>query len=172
MTIPSALPSQDELRRLFHYDEVLGFIVRKARDDVPAHIRNRFAGKRAGYRSARGYVQVCVHGKLFTAHRIIWKMAYGDEPPVIDHRDGNPSNNRIENLRAATQAQNIANSTSRRSGLSRGVKRTPAGRFAAEITADGSRRYLGTFATENEAAAAYRAAASAAFGPFARHMRD
>ena len=47
-----------------------------------------------------GYVQVNINGKLYLAHRVIWFMYYGEQPPrQIDHVDQNRANNRIDNLR-------------------------------------------------------------------------
>ena len=54
---------------------------------------------------------------LYVAHRIIWVMTYGsiDQELVIDHLDGNPFNNKIENLSLKTIADNIRNARKYRS---------------------------------------------------------
>jgi hypothetical protein len=58
----------------------------------------------------RSYFTAQVGGKSYLAHRIIWKMHHGREPSgVIDHVNGCPLDNRIENLREASHAQNSWN---------------------------------------------------------------
>lgn len=89
----------------------------------------------------------------------------------VDHRDSDGLNNRRSNLRPATASQNLANSRLRRDNTSgfKGVtffRRT--GRWAAQITVAGKARGLGYFATAEEAAACYDAAAIEAWGEFAR----
>ena len=56
-------------------------------------------------------------GKMYLVHRIIWVMTYGsiDSSLVIDHLDGNPFNNKIENLSLKTQKDNLRN---RKQGVS------------------------------------------------------
>lgn len=39
----------------------------------------------------------------------MWFLHYGTLPDLIDHIDGNPSNNQIDNLREASEGQNRAN---------------------------------------------------------------
>ena len=88
---------------------------------------------------------------------------------VIDHRDGDPSNNRWTNLRSATRSQNSANKRLYRSnacGL-KGVCRERSG-WRATIYKNGRRRHLGNFPTPQEAHAAYVKAARKLFGEFAR----
>jgi len=52
--------------------------------------------------------------RYFFAHRLIYFIATGEEPDYIDHINGDRSDNRIENLRAATNSQNMANQQRRR----------------------------------------------------------
>ena len=65
---------------------------------------------KAGRTKSNGYCEVRIDGTLHGTHRIIYMMVHGYMPKIIDHIDGNPSNNRIENLREATHAQNMRNS--------------------------------------------------------------
>ncbi len=90
---------------------------------------------------------------------------HGQWPPqTIDHIDGDPANNRFSNLRAVSQQvnnQNISrNSCHRRvqPGVSRGVWMTESGSYRAQISIDDKTFYLGRFASEEEAANAYKAA--------------
>lgn len=45
-------------------------------------------------------------------HRLIWSMFYGEIPDemVIDHKDNNPSNNKITNLQCLTSIKNTQKS--------------------------------------------------------------
>lgn len=80
------------------------------------------AGKKAGsFTEANGgYLQLSIHYKgktsCFQGHRIIWALYYNEFPDnnlVIDHIDGQPSNNSIENLRLVTQGENSRNAKPR-----------------------------------------------------------
>lgn len=55
------------------------------------------------------YNNVCLNRKKIGVHRIIFMMFYGYMPEYVDHIDGNPLNNKIENLRAATNTKNQYN---------------------------------------------------------------
>ena len=72
-------------------------------------VRNGAAGSLAGCKNSSGYFHVWVDGKRRLWHRIIFVMHFGWLPKIVDHIDGDPSNNKIENLRAATPAQNQYN---------------------------------------------------------------
>lgn len=132
----------------------------------------KFAGKPAGYWS-RGYLTIRLKGPLYMAHRLAWLMVYGDEPTMgIDHIDGSPTNNRIANLRLATQSQQRFNARPRtysRTGV-KGVTLNSDGRgYDARITIDGKTQYLGYFRSVEAAAEARRQAAAALHGEFVRH---
>lgn len=88
---------------------------------------------------------------------------------TIDHRDGDPANNRWNNLRKATPAQNCANRRRQQNNAS-GFKGVVAyrGKWRAVITKNGRPTMLGTFESPAAAHAAYVAAARKLFGEFAR----
>lgn len=130
------------------------------------------SGKRAGHRSASGYIQIGVDRKLHLAHRLAWLAVHGEWPSSdIDHKNGCPSDNRIENLRLCVPAQNHANSRRGKNNTSgfKGVCFSKAAqKWQAQINYQGRPRYLGLFATPEEASAAYMAAAEQFYGEFAR----
>lgn len=92
---------------------------------------------------------------------------------MVDHIDGDPSNNRIENLRECTNAQNQYNGPRKchnRSGH-KGVvfhPRCPRKPWQAKIAKAGKVFSLGYYPTREEAAAAYAAGAEKHAGEFAR----
>jgi len=79
-------------------------------------------GAAAGCVFPDGYCRIRVLGRLMYSHRIIWIMHYGEIPDgfVIDHINGKPGDDRIENLRAIPRQLNQRNrklSTGNASGL-------------------------------------------------------
>lgn len=157
------LPSAEHLRAVFRYDRASGRLYWRSH----AGIGRAFAGKPAGGIS-HGFwcVRLKGYGALL-AHRVIWKMMRGSDPIEIDHKDGDPLNNRLANLRNATRAQNNRNRGRKRRGGYRGV--SPAGsRWRAQICVNGRLRHLGCFREPEAAYAAYVEAARKYFGEFAR----
>jgi hypothetical protein len=117
-------------------------------------------------------LQVEGKGVRYLVHRLVCIAFHGGSPPgqpLVDHRDMNSQNCSKDNLRWASQSQNRANQlgSKTRSSRFKGVVRRRSG-FAA-YAANGVRTlYLGTFATEEEAAIAYDRDATVRFGDFAR----
>jgi hypothetical protein len=86
----------------------------------------------------------------------------------VDHKNGNPLDNRLENLRPATLAQNQWNK-SKRSGSYKGVNWMPRQRrWQASIRVNGVYMYLGLYQSEADAAKAYDLAALKWHKEFAR----
>ena len=85
-------------------------------------------------------------------HRLVWLWEYGELPKCIDHINGNRLDNRLCNLRAATNSLNSLN----RSDVS-GCWPNGKGKFEASITHQGKPHHLGTFDPNEQATAAYRA---------------
>lgn len=103
MPIAKPTPDTQYLLSLFNYkDGNLYWSVNR----LPAIKIGNKAGK---LRS--GYIYIMVDGKSYPAHRLIYKMMHGNfnEAMLIDHIDGNTSNNKIQNLRLADKYQNMHN---------------------------------------------------------------
>jgi hypothetical protein len=129
----------------------------------------RLIGSVAGAQSSSGYRYVEIDGKAYGEHRLVWLYHYGHLPEqVIDHKDGNPGNNALENLRSATQQQNCRNKK-KRDGSSqyKGVRRRASGKYEARIYNGAHSEYLGVFDLEADARDAYRQKAAEMFGAFA-----
>lgn len=113
---------------------------------------------RAGSLHSNGYVIVIIDGKRMLGHRIAWTIANGEIPRgmEIDHKNGNPSDNSISNLRIATRSQNARNGRMRKNATGfRGVYITGNGKFQAMASLNGKLKALGTFETAEAAHEAY-----------------
>ena len=110
--------------------------------------KRSIAGNLAGYLSKRGYWRVSIDYKHYYTHRIIFLMFHGHLPKLLDHIDSNPLNNKIENLRAATSAENVRNSKLRKNNTS-GVKGVSWSKlhkkWRVEVMVDGKTHRLGLF---------------------------
>lgn len=134
----------------------------------PPHNHTRLLGKSAGS-TKTGYVMIKIDGQKYKAHRLAWLMITGEWPNHrIDHADGNPFNNKWENLRPCDQTLNNAN-RKRNAGkaLPKGVRQI-RGRFQARIKVKNKLISLGCFSSADEAQAAYAEAAKKHFGSYAR----
>ena len=116
------------------------------------------------------------HHKMMV-HRIVLALngVFPEQGMVIDHIDGNPFNNRFENLRVCTHGQNISNNSGYRHyrgkarDLPKGVTREPrTTKFRAQITENGIKIYLGCFDTPEQAHEAWKARAKEVHGEFFR----
>lgn len=146
-TVKEASTNIEAIRRHLSYDAKTGRITW-----VKPTSNRRKAGDEAGVSIHRGYRSVCFGYTSFLAHRLAWALHYGSWPAgIIDHINGDTSDNRIENLRATTFRTNSSNQQRHRNGSSCGVYQTSWGRWEARYKANGKRVYVGCFDTEGEA---------------------
>lgn len=154
-----SIMSVAELKEYVSYCPITGLVSwkKKVRYGVSA-------GDAITTRNSPGYVQCCIRNRTYLAHRIAWALTHGKWPTaMIDHVNGDRSDNRLVNLRLATGAQNQANRTARKdskTGL-RGVRfDKKTGKFAAQLQ-------VGGFDTAEEAHAEFMRLARFCYGEFA-----
>lgn len=133
--------------------------------------RKTRAGKQAGCAGPEGRNVIRVHGRIYQAARLAWLITYREWPENdVDHINGDPTDNRLCNLRAATRGQNMANKRMHKNNTS-GVKgvhlHRQTGKWRAVVRINGKNRHLGLFEDKHEAGRVYFAAAQKLFGEFA-----
>lgn len=166
--------SHEKLKQILDYDPENGVFNWRDYPLPSGKARRRFGktciGSVAGHYQKNSYLQIRYDGKLYLGHRLAWFYIYAEWPKEIDHVNGDPSDNRISNLRVATRSQQNANTRRRRNNKTgfKGVCKY-GDRYSAYIKASGGKsRYLGSYETAQEAHNAYLIAAKEAFGDFAR----
>jgi len=114
-------------------------------------LTGRKAGKVAGTKTYGGYVRITVNGKAYYAHRLAWLFEYGEYPDTfIDHINRDKTDNRINNLRAATHKGNNENVEYK--GY---VYIKNRDRYVASIMHNYKKVYIGSYKTAEEAHRAY-----------------
>lgn len=186
--MPKSLPSPELLRKLLRYEPDTGKLFWRERtpdmfegNKVRAELGcARWNGKNAGKQAftangSRGYKVGAVFGTMYLAHRVIWAIFYGHWPKdQIDHINGDRTDNRIENLRDVSLAENRKNMkipSHNSSGIIGVHWHRAASKWTAQIKVDGCTKHLGLFEGINEAIAA-RKAAEVKYGFHENHGRD
>lgn len=181
------LPPQSTLLQLLRYEPETGKLYWRPRPVLMFNSEKQSAehnaaiwnGKNAGQeafktRLPHGHRYASINRVKMLAHRVIWKMVHGVEANVIDHIDGDPSNNRIGNLRSVTQMQNGQNERMRKNNTS-GVMGvcwdSRRKRWHTRINLNYRHIHVGYFDTFDEAVAA-RKAAEVQYGFHPNHGRN
>jgi hypothetical protein len=128
--------------------------------------------KPAGTKISTGYVGILINGKRYLAHRIAWALYHGAWPDdQIDHINGDKKDNRIANLREATNSQNGKNYGFNRANTS-GVKGVSwckyTNKWRAAIKVNKTRKCLGRYETKEQAAIARHIAEEKYLGEWRR----
>lgn len=163
--------TQEYLKWLFSYDPETGLFTRLvARKGVAA-------GAIAGCRTLNGYttISIKIDGVVsrFYAHRLAWLYIHGEWPiDVLDHVNGDRSDNRMINLRAAQKNQNSFNArmkSSNKSGVKGVCWHKAMKKWHAQLRFNGEQQNLGFFDNLEEAERIVRLARETHHGEFARH---
>jgi hypothetical protein len=134
--------------------------------------RGRRFNKPPGSINNNGHLEIKINKFRYRAHQWAWFYVYGEWPERdIDHDNGIKTDNRIKNLRLATNAQNSQNKGKTKSNTSgyKGVskcKRT--GKWRAQIMVNLKAINLGVFACPELAHLVYAEHAAKLHGDFAR----
>jgi len=162
--------SLERLREVLDYDPETGALTWRKRLGPMCKF-----GQPAGKCTKQGYRRIAIDGQSYTASHLAWFHFYGIRPTVlIDHKNLDKTDDRIENLRLATHSQNSANqrrnsrNTTGFKGVARYNKEYTKAKYRAHIRANGKRIFLGLFHTPEEAHEAYAKAAAELHGEFGR----
>lgn len=157
--------TQERLKELLSYDPDTGVFTWLK----PSSTRLK-QGDIAGTPHNKGYLVIRVNYQRYLAHRLAWFYMYGVWPSkFMDHINTDRSDNRISNLREATNAQNMQNGVLKKSNTSgfRGVSwHTKSNKWKAGIVINGKACHLGLFSSKEEASLVYNEKAKEVFGLF------
>ena len=154
--------TQEKLLNLFKYENGKLYWKNSSRPS-----RN---GKEAGFDNGNGYKKVSVDNKQYYVHRIIYLMHYGEFPVIVDHADRNPSNNKIENLRAADKSKNGMNSCflkKSKTGFRNVSFNYKTNKFCVYIKVNQKSKFIGSFDNLELADLVAQEARNKYFGEFA-----
>ena len=153
--------TQAELKNLFDY--VDGQLVAKT------NVNKRKVGDVLGSVNDKGYLKGSVNQRLYRVHRLVFLYFHGFMPTQVDHIDGNRQNNRIQNLRQATSAQNNQNRMATGASKIKGVVwHKQSKKWVASICINRKSVHLGSFEKIEDAAQVATDARKKLHGEFAR----
>lgn len=157
-------PTKEYVRELLDYDPLTGILRWKPRSEsrfasasLADSWNKQYAGKVAGRLGSNGYRYIKIEKVNYREHRIIWLWVHGEWPPQVDHDDRDTSNNRLSNLKKATNVTNSKNKGLRSDNTSGipGVQWSDRKqRWTVEIYVDGARKYVGQFREKGDAVTA------------------
>jgi len=180
-------PSPSVLRQLIDYDPETGALIWRVRDvsfftDGKMSALGAMNAWNARYadnpalkvKDFSGYFVGKIFNRKYLAHRVAWAIYSGEWPEhQIDHINGNKLDNRIANLRCATNQENSKNRAigTRNTSGTIGVCWYNRDRvWVARVSKNGKRKTIGLFKNKDEAIEA-RAKANLEYGYHANHGR-
>lgn len=149
--LKSLVLTQQELKEFLHYDPETGIFTWAKSNNTSIKV-----GGLAGCIMNCGYLRIGINKKQHLAHRLAWLYVTGKMPKnLIDHINGNRSDNRFCNLREATNAENMQNitklPTTNKSGVLGVCWHKQRQKWYTQIMANGKKIYVGIYDTIEEA---------------------
>ncbi len=147
----------EKLRSILNYESETGIFTWKVSNSNRVKV-----GAVAGSPNGHGYLCIKVLNRLYRAHRLAWLYVRGEWPKdQLDHINRDRSDNRIDNLREATNKQNLQNrskSSTNTSGHTGIYWDKRASKWVAKIRHNQKLIHLGYFTDIEDAIAARKAA--------------
>lgn len=170
-TAKELMLTQERLKYLLHYDENTGIFTWI---NKPAPRSNRIKpGYIAGCQNDSGYILINIDSHSYRAHRLAWFYVHGVWPKhKMDHINNIKSDNRISNLREASNSENgwnVGMPSTNTSGI-KGVcwdKQTK--KWIAQCWVSGKHYKIGRFACIDDAARAVARFREENHGEFHNH---
>lgn len=135
---------------------------------MSCHQRPDLVGKLAGRVDNHGYVRICFNGRKLLRSHIVFALYHGRFPAKhVDHINRVRTDDRPTNLREAEHCENMWNRTQKKGRVVPMGVFPRNGKFTAKIMHKRKLIYLGRFATQGEAEAAYQAKRRELYGQFA-----
>lgn len=139
------------LKSILDYNPDTGIFIWKVNGN------NQFVkiGGVAGHMRKNGYIVIRINKKNYRGHRLAWMYIYGEFPSEqIDHINHNRADNRISNLRLASNQENQRNASKRKdntSGICGISWAKRQNKWRADIKVNQKQINLGYFADINQA---------------------
>jgi predicted RNase H-like HicB family nuclease len=140
--------TQDEVKELFEYREV-GLYWKEDR------YSNKVKGCLAGYLDSRMYRKIHVNRKTYAMHKLVYLYHHGYMPDIVDHINGCPCDNRIENLRDVSQSANAQNRSHKSKKSNTGIRNvtynSKRNKYVVRVCCNYESKFIGEFTTLEEA---------------------
>jgi hypothetical protein len=134
--------------------------------------QGRKKDKPAGTKCKDGYHGICFGNQRIRTHRVVYALVNGVWPDdQIDHKNGDPLDNKLDNLRLATNKQNGKNlriKSNNTSGVTGVTWDKANNKWRSVIKADGKSISLGRFIKFEDAVKARKNAEIKYFGEWRR----
>ena len=163
------LPPLEELKEFLDYNPDTGIFTWIK---IPNNNRVKVSRKAGVMDSWTYYISITFKNRVYYAHRLGYYMFHGIDPleKLVDHIDGDKSNNKINNLRLASKSENGRNRVNLSSNNTSGVIGVcwdkKAKKWKAYIMINGKTKHLGYFINKEDAIKARKEGEIKYFGDF------
>ena len=162
--------NQKMLREILDYNLETGEMIWINPSKYHQDLKGKIAGSAAMHHSGKLYYNIQINGRKYKRSRLAWMWMTGSWPKdMMDHIDGNSTNDAWCNLREADCLTNAWNHKKRKktSPLPMGVRQAQSGKYVARISCNKKHITIGTFENPEIAHQAYCKARRQYFGKFA-----
>lgn len=164
--------TQDELKSILRYEPETGLFYWRVSYSRAVKIGSVAGTRWKSPKNRVTYLRIQIKGKVYRAHRLAFLYKTGKIPKIIDHDDGDGLNNAWNNLKDATNEQNLHNakiSSTNTSGVKGVYWNKREGKWYARVAHSGKRYHCGCFDTLDDAKLAVQTKRATLHGEFCNH---